>query len=215
MVNNGSPAVDDELQFTLSDPDGVTPVNDADIEWTVQVRDDEMSPWVDRTSPDAISLMETYEVDEDDSGKEIRSTVVYTDRRGTGKTADSTNTSAVADNRAVAPPRFRSGATQTIPEGEAGRNTDQVITATDRDGEVLIFGIQQGMHSDLFELIPLAETTMYTFSGIEYPGYTAQLRAIEALDYEELTNKSFSLMLTLSHGKGDATDDYNDSVDVM
>ena len=90
-----------------------------------------------------------------------------------------------------------------------------MITATDRDGEVLIFGIQQGMHSDLFELIPLAETTMYTFSGIEYPGYTAQLRAIEALDYKELTNKSFSLMLTLSHGKGDATDDYNDSVDVM
>ena len=153
IVNNDTPAVDDELTFTLSDPDGVNPVNDADIDWTIQRRDP-MEEWGSLTEADPTSLMKTYEVDEDDSGKEICATVTYVDRKGPGKTAESEPTDAVVDSRLVAPPRFRSGAVQTITEGEAGRDTGQEIMATDRDGEVLIFGIQQGPHSDLFELIP-------------------------------------------------------------
>ncbi len=197
--------VDDVLEFTLSDPDTIpTPLTDAAIDWVIERRNPGDMNWVALFGQDVTSLTKEYTVDEDDTGKEIRATVTYTDRLGAGKTAESDDTDAAEDERDVAPPRFREGASQMIREGEAGRDTETVITATDRDGEVLVFGILQGTHSDLFELIPSPETTMVTYSDIEYPEYTAQLRAIEALDYEALSNKTFTLTLTLSDGKAES-----------
>ena len=209
-------AVDDVLTFTLSDPDTIPePLTDDAINWTIGAVND-TDDCVSIGESDVTSLENTYTVDEDRTGKEICAEVTYTDRRGPDKMSSSEATDVVVDERAVAPPRFRSGATQTIPEGAPGRDTEPVITATDRDGEVLVFGIQQGTHSDLFELIPSPEITMVTYSDIEYPEYTAQLRAIEALDFETISTNPITLTLTLSDGKGlDGTDVvYDDTIDV-
>ena len=220
---NDPPQVDDVLTFTLSDPDGGILLTSGAIDWSIEARrpaegSDPAGPWVEVDDADPVSLVKTYTLDEDDTGQEIRATVTYTDRRGAGKAAESTPTAVVVDERLVAPPRFRSGADQTIPEGDPGRDTGAIITATDSDGEVLIWGIKQGPHSDLFEIIPSAETMTFTFRGNDYPGYTAQLRFIEALDYEALPadDKTLSLTITLSDGKGvNGTDVvYDDAIDV-
>ncbi len=223
--------VDDILEFTLSDPDTIpTPLTDDAIDWAIERRNpgETDDDWVALTGQDVTSLTKEYTVDEDDTGKEIRATVSYTDRRGSGKEAASDDTDATKDERELAPPRFRSGATQTIPEGPPGRDTEaessltddamktlEYITATDRDGDVLIWGILDVKDSDLFEILPSDEPTTFTYSDIEYPGYTARLRAIEALDYETVASddpvcpsKSLCLTLTLSDGKGTDTDDY-------
>ncbi len=229
--------VDDVLEFTLSDQDTIpTLLTDSAIDWVIERRNPGEMNWVALTGQDVTSLTKTYTVDEDDTGKEIRATVTYTDRLDSGKTAESDNTDAAMDEREIAPPRFRSGTTQTIPEGPAGRDTEvggtptdddmkslEGITVTDKDGEVLIFGIQAGPDSDLFEILPSDEPTTFTYSGIKYPGYTAQLRAIEALDYETMSSddpdcpsKSLCLTLTLSDGKAfsNGREIYDDEIDV-
>ena len=196
--------VDDVLEFILSDPDTIpTPLTDGAIDWVIERRNPGEMNWVALTGQDVTSLTKTYTVDEDDTGKEIRATVIYTDRRGSGKTAESTNTDAAVDERAVAPPRFRSGATQTIPEGEAGRDTEVEIMATDRDGEVLIFGIQDGPNSDLFEILPSDSTVDRMIDNVVYTGYAARIRSIESLDYEALSasERTIALTLTLSDGR--------------
>ena len=220
VLPNDPPHVDDELTFTLSDPDGGILLTSGNIDWTIEARvpadpPDDSVPWESIDDTDPLLLVKTYTVDEDHTGKEMRATVEYEDRRGSGKEATSGDTNAVNDERDAAPPRFRTGATRTIEEGEPGRDTEQEITATDRDGEALIFGIKQGPHSDLFELVPSAETTMMNYGGIDYPEYTAQLRAIEALDYETISTNPMVLTLTLSDGKGESNgrviyDDTND-----
>ena len=208
--------VGDILEFTLSDPDTIpTPLA---IDWVIERRNPGEMNWVPLTGQDVTSLTKEYTIDEDDTGKEIRATVTYTDRRGSNKTMESDNTEAAVDERDVAPPRFRSGATQTIPEGEAGRDTEVEIMATDRDGEVLIFGIQDGTNSDLFEILPSDSTVDRMIDNVVYTGYAARLRSIEALDYEALSasERTIALTLTLSDGRAFSNGRvvYDDSVDV-
>ena len=182
--------------------------------------------WVALTGQDVTSLTKEYTIDEDDTGKEIRATVTYTDRRGPNKTMESDNTDAAVDEREVAPPRFRSGATQTIPEGPAGRDTEVEIMATDKDGEVLIWGVLDGPNSDLFEILPSDSTVERMIDNVLYTGYMAQLRAVEELDYEALLpDNTFELTLTLSDGKAlrngrvvdddETNDDYIDATYVV
>ena len=211
--------VDDVLEFTLSDPDTIpTPLTDGAIDWVIERRNPGEMNWVPLTGQDVTSLTKEYTIDEDDTGKEIRATVTYTDRRGPNKTMESDNTDAAMDERAVAPPRFREGASQAIPEGPAGRDTEVEIMATDRDGEVLIFGIQDGPNSDLFEILPSDSTVDRMIDNVLYTGYAAQLRAIEALDYEALSpsERTIALTLTLSDGKAFSNGRvvYDDEVDV-
>ena len=231
---NDPPQVGDVVTFTLSDPDGGIDVSVGAIDWTIEARrpaddPDPAGPWVTVDDADPASLVKTYTVDEDDTGQELWATASYSDRRSSGKMAESTPTGAVVDERVLAPPRFRSGAGQTIDEGPAGRDaiaTDTLsdvdmqvytgITATDVDGEVLIWGLE-GTHSDLFELIPSSETTIFSFQGYNITGYTAQLRAIQALDYGSLSPNPVVLTITLSDGKGIQGTEavYDDTVDVM
>ena len=174
---------------------------------------------MDTTDP--ASLEKTYTVDEDDTGQELRATVTYTDRwdadnMGAPNTVESDPSAAVVDTRELAPPRFRSGAEQTIDEGPGGRDTNEGITATDRDGEVPIFGIEDGPHSDLFEIIPSGETTTATIQGNDYTEYTARLAATQALDFETLETNPLTITIRLSDGKGiEGTEVvYDDMVDV-
>ena len=212
--------VDDVLEFTLSDPDTIpTPLTDGAIDWVIERRNqgETDDDWVALAGQDVTSLTKEYTIDEDDEGKEIRATVTYTDRRGPGKSWESDNTGAAMDERTLAPPRFREGATQTIPEGEAGRDTDVEIMATDKDGEVLIFGIQDGTNSDLFEILPSDSTQDRMIDNVLYTGYTAQLRSIEALDYEALSasERTIALTITLSDGRALRNGGvvYNDEID--
>ena len=210
--------VDDVLEFTLSDPDTIpAPLIDSAINWVIERRNPGDMNWVALTGQDVTSLTKEYTIDEDDTGKEIRATVTYTDRRGPNKTMESDDTGAAMDERDVAPPRFRSGNTQTIPEGVPGRNTLETIMATDKDGEVLIFGIQDGPNSNLFEILPSDSTEDRMIDNVLYTGYIAQLRAIEALDFETLSpDNTFELTLTLSDGMGLSNGRvvYDDEIDV-
>ena len=225
---NDPPLVGDVLTFTLSDPDGEILLTDGDIDWTIEAREPAVPPdpagdWETIVDADPLSLVKTYTVDEDYTGKEIRATVEYEDRRGSMKEATSDQSDAAVDERDVAPPRFREGASQTIAEGEAGRNTEVEIMATDRDGEVLIFGIRDGKDADLFEILPSDSTVTRTIQNVNYTGYTTQLRAIETLDYETVTSdhpdcpsKSLCLTLTLSDGSefSNGRVIYDDEIDV-
>ena len=230
VLPHDPPLVNDVLTFTLSDPDGGIVLTAGEIDWTIEARNPggTEQDWESIDDDDPQSLVKTYTVDEDYTGKEIRATVTYKDRydvenTNPSNTVASDDTNSVMDKRTVAPPRFREGASQTIPEWEAGRDTDVEIMGTDRDGEVLIFGIQDGQDSDLFEIIPSDSTVTRTIQNVDYTGYAAQLRAIEALDYETVTSrsstcpsKSLCLTLTLSDGKAESNgrDIYDDEIDV-
>ena len=211
---NAPPRVDDVITFTLSDPDGGIDVSDGAIDWTVEARRG-TDPWGTVDSSDPASLVKTYTVDEDDTGQQLWATATYTDRLGGGKTAESAPTAVVAYERMLAPPRFRTGAEQTIDEGPGGRDTVEGITATDWDGEVPIFGIKDGDYSDLFEIIPSAETTTITIQGNDYTGYSARLAATQALDFETMTTNPVTIRITLSDGMAESGGSvvYDDAVD--
>ena len=190
-VNNLDPEVGDTITFMLSDPDGGIDLGVPGPEWEIQASENG-GPWEmhERSFPQRTTL--TYTVDEDDADLQLRAVVVdYTDRRGGVKTAQSEETAAVtADPRPNVPPRVRTGGSQPIPEGEAGRNLPNLVIATDRDRDTLTFGIREGAISDLFEITSSSPTT---FLGA--PAYAAQLRAVQALDFEPTTGL---LLLTLT-----------------
>ena len=85
------------------------------------------------------------------------------------------------------PPRFRSGSSQAIDEGPAGRVLSERLTATDRDGDNLTFGIQDGQDSALFEIDPSS----------------GQITAVGELDFETAGSEGLLFFTaTLHDGKG-------------
>ena len=192
-VSNLNPGVGETVTFMLTDPDGdiFTEGSQYGFNWRIQTREP-MGVWqqIALTNNDSTTFPVT--VTEDHTGKELRAVVdPYTDRRGTGKSATSEPTMAVtADPIVNAPPRFSGGGTQNVEEGDAGRDVGIPITATDRDGDTLTFGIQTSPHSDLFEIDPS----------------TGQLRAVEALDFET-TVELLLFTVTLHDGENEAGND--------
>jgi len=159
QVSNLDPVVGDTIRFTLSDPDGGIDTDAVDISWTLRAQ--ESGVWQPITIGSTASTMLTYTVDEDDARKPLRAEVSYFDRGNTDrvfanrKELTSAETSPVeADPLLNVPPRFRSGTSQAIEEGEAGRVLPDRITATDRDGDSLTFAIEAGQDSVLFEIDP-------------------------------------------------------------
>ena len=207
MVDNLSPGVGDRITFTLSDPDGgivltpPEPGNPSPISWAFQKR---MSGgWQAIATNQALALMNAYTAGEDDTGFEIRATVTYIDRRGSGKSAESEATAAVTEDPLPnVAPRFRTGTSQAIDEGAAGRVLSERITATDRDGDNLTFGIQPGQDSALFQI----------------DASNGQITAVGALDFETAGSEGLLFFTaTLHDGKGlDANDMVinDDSIDV-
>ena len=201
-VDNLSPAVGQTLTFMLTDPDGGIDLTlDSNISWGIET----MAPggsWGavgGVASPTSTTLR--YTVDEDDTGKEVRAVVTYVDRRGPAKTAESEATAAVTPDPIInAPPRFRGGTSQSIPEGEAGRFLDERLTATDRDGDTLTFGIGGGVNSLLFEV----------------NASTGRIRAVQALDFETIPgNGLLDVPVTLHDGRdAEGNVETNPAIDV-
>ena len=206
-VSNLDPVVGDTITFTLSDPDGDIDVSQTNISWTLRAR--ESGVWQPITIGAPASTTLTYTVDEDDAGKPLRAEVSYFDRRNADrnfsnrKMLTSGETSPVeADPLPNVKPRFRSGTSQAIEEGEAGRNLPERVTATDRDNDNLAFGIQAGQDSALFEI----------------NASTGQIRAVGALDFETAGSEGLLFFtVTLHDGKGLDVNDMvinDDSIDV-
>ena len=144
-VNNLNPGVGDELSFELSDPDGGLQAAALNT-WVLQQRTPGSGSWqqVPGFGGDGVTgTLAVRRVQEEQTGKQLRVSITYEDRRGTGKTAASEPTAAVtADPIANAPPRFRPGGDFSIPEGEAGRDVGTPLVVSDRDNDTLRFGIE-------------------------------------------------------------------------
>ncbi len=192
-VDNLNPGVGDVVTFTISDPDGgiVSEIGGPGSEgfsWSIQTREP-LGSWQEQrnenTALAARPLEYPYTVDEDDTGREIRAVVTsYTDRRGSGKMAESEATAAVtALPIANAPPRLRTGTTQNVPETAAGEEFGEPLTATDRDNDTVTWGIGTGADSALFEIHPS----------------TGRLRTLNGLDFETTSGLLF-VHVTLSDG---------------
>jgi len=202
QVSNLDPVVGDTITFTLSDPDGDIDVSATNISWTLRAQGQHISV------QDPASVMLTYTVDEDDAGKPLRAEVSYFDRRNADrvfanrKELTSAETSPVeADPLPNVPPRFRSGTSQAIEEGAAGRVLPDRITATDRDGDSLTFGIEAGQDSALFAI----------------NASNGQITTIGALDFETTGAQGLLFFtVTLHDGKGLDSNDMvinDDSID--
>ena len=166
-VDNLSPAAGQTVTFRLTDPDGG--IDTTSMTWVIQ----SLATGGSWTSVSGVltpaSTTFPWTVDEDVTGKAIRAVITYTDRRGSGKTAQSEETVEVTANPiANAPPRFRGGSTWSVEEGPAGRNVGTPTSVTDRDNDTLTYGIQSGGDSALFEIDPS----------------TGQVSLAQALDFE-------------------------------
>ena len=187
-VNNVNPAVGDLVTFMLEDPDGlIIFTSSLDINWNIEQRVPG-GTWLAITTPQLLSNALTHVVNEDDTGKELRAAVTYTDNRGPGKMAVSEGTAAItADPTPNVPPRFSGGTNQEIPEGEANRALSDRVMATDRDGDSLTFALEPGPSSDLFEINPT----------------TGQVTAVQELDFETQTDIFLVLTVTVDDGRDD------------
>ena len=205
-VSNLDPVVGDTITFTLSDPDGDIDTSATNISWTLRAQ--ESGVWQPITIGGGAATTLRYTVDEDDAGKPLRAEVSYFDRRNADrnlfnrKMLTSGETSPVeADPLPNVKPRFRSGQSQAIEEGAAGRFLPERITATDRDNDNLTFGIQAGRDSALFEI----------------NASTGQIRAVGALDFETAGSEGLLFFtVTLHDGKGLDVNDMvinDDSID--
>ena len=191
-VNNLNPGVGDTITFTLTDPDGgivfaPTDASPPGFNWVAQTRISN-GDWVDEYEVNNLEEYTFYYPDEDDTGRELRVVIDgYSDRRGGGKTVQSEATAPVtADPIVNAPPRFRSGAAQDIPETGAGEDVGEPITASDRENDSLTFGIDGDGAADFVEIDPAS----------------GQLRTTQALDFE--TSPPVRLLTVTVHDGKDA-----------
>ncbi|MCY3647902.1 MAG: cadherin domain-containing protein [Chloroflexi bacterium] len=192
QVSNLDPVVGDRITFTLSDPDGGIDTGQTSLSWTLRAQESGVWQPISLGATSSKTLM--YTVDEDDTGKPLRAEVSYFDRRNADrdfanrKMVTSGETAPVeADPLPNVKPRFRSGSNQAMEEGEAGRFLPDRITATDRDGDNLTFGIQDGQDSALFEI----------------NASTGQVRTVGALDFETVGGQGLLFFtVTLHDGKG-------------
>ena len=187
-VDNPNPAVGTRVNFELSDPDGDIVTANPPLGFTWKIQFGAPGSWTDVhvTSNNNTSLDYRLPEDEDLIGLQLRAVVdPYTDRRGTGKSAESEATAAItADPIVNAPPRFTGAGTQNIPETAANENVGIALTAFDRENDTLTWGLGDTAASDLFEINPS----------------TGQLRTAQALDFETGAGRLF-LNVTIADGK--------------
>ena len=158
--------------------------------WIIQRRNSGGPTWQTLRTVSTAATFATYTAQEDDTGFRLRAGVAsYTDRRGTGKSAESEATQPVtADPIVNAPPGFLIGGNFEIAEGEGGRNVGTPLTATDRDNDTLTLGIEATDDFAFFEL----------------NASTRRLRLAKAVDYETRPDSGFYLVTINLHDGKDA-----------
>ena len=215
-TTNANPGVGDSLRFYLSDPDGG--LTASLILWYFEQRASSSDSWtvINAGGGTSSTTFAAFSVTEDHTGKQLRARAVYADRRSTttddtttprvderlDKTAASDASAAVtADPIANAPPRFATGFTLSITEGDAGRDVGSPVTVRDRDGDTITYAVAQQGNHEYFEI--------NSSSG--------QLRLARAVDYESADTtpigdqRFLSVTVEAHDGKGVDTD--NNEVD--
>ena len=129
------PQVGTPIVASLTDPDGEV----ADLTWQ-WARSTDKASWTDITSNGTSA---TYTPVDDDDGKYLRATASYTDRRGSGKTANAISdnqTRAVPDSNNAAPSFTNTNATRTIKENSpSGTHMGAAFQAMDSGDDIRYF----------------------------------------------------------------------------
>ena len=204
---NTSDPGDGCVVFRLTDPDGeVRFVGDGSFtsteRWDLQLRIQGQTTWNTTnwgTPTDATFIYAPYEFH---ANRELRALARYTDRRGSGKYAESDGTAPLApDPLPNVPPVFRNTAYPSMPEGPAGRLLPRALVGGDRDEDTLTYGIVAGERdADLFEVDPTS----------------GQITVVSELDYEN-GRRTLTFVATLHDGKSVDADNNvvnDDTVDV-
>ena len=111
----------------------------------------------------------SYDVTTADVGKRIKVVATYTDRRGTGKSAELTSSHLVKQARVNnADPEFSpSAVTRTVPENTAaGMDIGSPVTAMDDDDTVLTYSLD-GEDAESFDIDP-ANGQLMTKADLDY-----------------------------------------------
>ena len=193
---------DDCVVFTLTDPDGSVSFAGSEA-WDLQLRlQGGASPWesIIWIIPNDTTFI--YAPSEFHSNRELRALARYTDRRGSGKYAESEATAPLAlDPLPNVPPVFRNVAHPSMPEGPAGRLMRFALIGEDRDNDTLTYGIVAGERdAELFEVDPTS----------------GQITVVAELDFES-GSRTRRFVATLHDGKGVDADNNvvdDDTVDV-
>ena len=172
---NTSDPGDGCVVFRLTDPDGeVRFVGDGSFtsteRWDLQLRIQGQTTWNTTNWGTPTDATFIYEPHEFHSTRELRAIATYTDRRGSGKYAESDGTDPVADDASPnVPPVFRNQQHPSMLEGPGGRLLPYPLWGADRDRDTLTYGIMAGERdADLFEVAPTS----------------GQITVVSELDYE-------------------------------
>ena len=149
--------VDDVLKFTLSDPDTIpAPLTDAAIDWAIERRNAGEMTWVALTGQDR-GLVDQGVHHRRGRHRQGDTSHGYL-HRPPGRWQDGgERRDRRRDGRAwrLAPPRFRSGDTQTIPEGRQAATPRWRSWPPTGTARCLSGALEDGPDSDLFEILPL------------------------------------------------------------
>ena len=173
-LDKPEPKVGDTVTASLTDPDGTT----SGHSWQWQHGDG--STWTaiaDATTP-------TYEVQSEDIGKLLQSTVGYTDPQGAGKTAYARTTANVAND----PPTFTTTGPVSVNINEnnaVGASIGTALQATDPNDDTLTFTI---------------EGTDAASFAIDANG---QMTATASLDHESKSSHAFNAKVSDPAGGSD------------
>ncbi len=179
-ISTGFPEENVPLSASLTDPDGEV----ANVTWQWQRAETKTAgtwdPISDATSSD-------YKPTLDDVGKFLRAQATYDDGEGTGKSAAGVSASAVV-TASNDPPEFNEGSTanRSVTEyASVGTPVGPAVTATDPDGDSLVYSLAGNSGSNAFAIDPATGRVTVT--------------AGQLLDYE--TNPTTVLTVQVSDGK--------------
>ena len=187
-LSSTEPAVGTQLRAMLADGDG--DVTGSTWQWSRS--ENGRSPWTTISG----ARSSNYTPGDADGDFFLRARVTYTDRRGSGKSAEAITTERVfGENQRPTFPSTESGARTVAENTGAGESVGDAVAAVDTDNDLLTYSLS-GTDAAAFSIV----TT------------TGQLRTLEPLDFE--TKPSYSVTVEVHDGL-DALGNTSTTVDDM
>ena len=185
------PEVETPLQATLADGDG----NVSGSRWQWARSANGLTGWTNISGATSSS----YTPKEEDGNLYLRASVTYTDRRGSGKSAEAVTSAPVpSENRRPLFPSTEDGQRTVAENTRAGVNIGDPVAAEDPEGDTLTYSLS-GTDAGAFTIITS----------------TGQLRTEEALDFETKSNYSVTVEVHDGRdGSGNTSTDIDDSQSV-